>query len=80
MYFLSDSYQKDINRVNVDGTKGELAFQYAELVTQLWLDVKAAVSPLGLKQVLGRLRPEYAGFQQHDAHELVEFILDKVRQ
>jgi hypothetical protein len=28
---------------------------------------------------LGKIRQEYAGYQQNDAHELIELVLDKVK-
>jgi ubiquitin C-terminal hydrolase len=77
-YFLSTRYTNDLNKQSKDGTGGKLAEEYASLMQDLWFDHQVAVSPAALKMQLGKIRPEYAGFQQHDAHELVELILDKV--
>lgn len=63
-----------------DGTGGKLATEYANLLLDLWFSNDKAVSMLCLKQQLGRIRQEYAGSQQHDAHEVVELLLDKVSE
>jgi ubiquitin C-terminal hydrolase len=36
--------------------------------------------PKGVKDLLGALRSEYIGNAQHDAHELLEFLLDKLHE
>eukprot|EP01033_Poteriospumella_lacustris_P005847 gene5847-4197_t len=36
--------------------------------------------PVAFKHLLGSLREEYRGYQQHDAHELIEFLLDKLHE
>eukprot|EP01035_Chromulina_nebulosa_P020175 gene20175-26191_t len=46
----------------------------------MWLDNKAAVSPAGIKRELGRINRDYAGAQQHDAHEVTMLILDKLHE
>ena len=78
-FLLSDRYKDDLNIKSRDGTGGKLATEYSSLLRTLWFDQHTAVSPSRLKYQLGKIRPEYAGFQQHDAHELVELFLDKVR-
>lgn len=35
---------------------------------------------LGIKRVLGRANPDYAGMQQHDAHEVTMLLLDKLHE
>lgn len=46
----------------------------------LWLDNKASVTPYQFKTILGKINPEYATFQQHDAHEVINFLLDKLHE
>ena len=78
IYFLSTRYKKEINVNSMDGTGGKLAEDYARLLSELWFSNDKAITIAPLKQQLGRIRPEYAGSQQHDAHEVVELLLDKV--
>jgi ubiquitin C-terminal hydrolase len=78
-HFLSQSYLDSLNTTSLDGTGGKLAKEFCNVLKCLWLDNKCEFAPTMLKRALGKVRPEYAGFQQHDAHELVELLLDKVR-
>ena len=39
-----------------------------------------ALTPKRFKSVLGRVNPEYAGVDQHDAHEVIEQLLDKMHE
>jgi len=77
-YFLSNRYIAALNEKSIDGTGGLLANQYATLMQSLWFDNMASLAPTDMKNLLGKIREEYAGFQQHDAHEVVELLLDKV--
>lgn len=77
-FFLSNRYENELNENSIDGTGGRLAAQYATLMQNLWFHNEASLAPTDLKNLLGKIREEYAGFQQHDAHEVVELLLDKV--
>ena len=78
IYFLSEKYCSEINKKSIDGTGGKLAIEYANLLGDLWFLNEKAISISNLKQQLARIRHEYSGSQQHDAHEVVELLLDKV--
>ena len=39
-----------------------------------------AVSPTAFKKVLGKFAPRFAGYQQHDSHELLAFLLDGLHE
>lgn len=71
----------DLNRDSIDGSGGKLAEQYGKLLEELWFESrKTYVSPLQLKVALGQLNREYAGLAQQDAHELINFLLDKLHE
>ena len=79
-YFLSNEYVKEINEGNRDGTGGLLVKEYCELLKQLWFGAVPSVSPTTFKKLLGHLNAEYAGFQQQDVHELVNYLIDKFHE
>jgi endogenous inhibitor of DNA gyrase (YacG/DUF329 family) len=94
-FFISNRYESEINVLNRDGTKGELARTYAALLQDLWINTPSnvlapgtsaifarmnALTPKRFKSVLGRVNPEYAGVDQHDAHEVIELLLDKMHE
>lgn len=77
---LSDSYAQDINQKNLDGTGGELVKQYSLLLRDLWFGTSGHISPSSFKRTAAKINPDYAGFAQHDVHELLEFFIDKIHE
>ena len=39
-----------------------------------------AVSPSKLKRVVGQLRPQFRGYEQHDSHEFLRFVLEGIHE
>jgi hypothetical protein len=79
-YFLSSKHLQDMNVNNRDGTKGDLLKAYAGLVQEIYLDNKNTLSPQQFKRILGQINEEYSGYQQQDAHEVIELLLDKLHE
>lgn len=80
-YFSDDAYLKDINTENFLGHKGEVARAFATIVRQLLTPGAPSFKPKAFMDVLRRvwhiLQDEY---QQHDAQELMQFLLDAVHE
>ena len=68
-FLLSDSYEAKVNRLNRDGTNGQLVKEYSDLLRRLWFGSDSVVSPEKFKRALGRANLDYAGLQQ------VQFLL-----
>ncbi|KAK9362435.1 hypothetical protein V1504DRAFT_431785 [Lipomyces starkeyi] len=79
-FFLTGSYKKHINLKNKLGTKGELTLVFGNLVHALYNDQCTFLIPTTMKEVAGRLRPEFSGNDQHDAQEFLTFILDGLHE
>jgi len=79
-YFLGYDFRGEINHDNFLGTKGELVKSYAELTKHLWLGADGVFSPSGFKGKLARFAPQFEGFEQHDAQELLAFLLDGIHE
>ncbi len=75
-YFLSDKYEADINTDNPISLGGELAKEYANLIGALWRDGALTVTPRKFKSSLARFAPQFSGYMQQDAQELLAFLLD----
>jgi len=75
---------QELNRSNALGTGGALAREWGHLLRVLWTheDVarRGGVAPRGLKDAVGRFRSQFRGFRQHDAHELLSFLLDGLHE
>jgi ubiquitin carboxyl-terminal hydrolase 8 len=79
-YFLGYDYRSEINQDNFLGTGGKLATAYSELMKQMWLGRKSVVDPTEFKRQLGTFAPQFNGFHQHDAQELISFLLDGIHE
>jgi len=79
-YFLSDKYLDDINTDNPIGMGGELATEYANLIGALWRDGALTVTPRKFKSSLARFAPQFSGYSQQDAQELLAFLLDGLHE
>lgn len=80
-YFLSQRYETDINATNRDGTKGALCKAYAKLLRDMSFDKNINyIRPIELKRILGTQNVEFLGMAQHDAHEVIELLLDKLHE
>ena len=79
-YFLGYDYRSEINKTNFLGTGGKLVNAYAELAKAMWLGNKSVVSPVDFKKQLQTFAPQFVGFHQHDAQELLAFLLDGIHE
>ncbi|KAL7692237.1 putative Zinc finger, MYND-type, peptidase C19, ubiquitin-specific peptidase, DUSP [Plasmopara halstedii] len=79
-YFLSNKYKKDLNPDNPLGTGGNLAAEYDALLKDLWFGTVPCTSPANLKRAISRFAPQFSGFQQHDAQELLAYIIDGLHE
>lgn len=59
---------------------GRLANSFADLLTKMWEDSRATLSPFELRQLIAEKRPEFGGYQQHDAQEMLTFLLDYLHE
>lgn len=79
-YFLTDEYEKEINKSNPLGFKGAIATAYGDLVHGIYGDARGAVSPREFKFVVGKARPAFSGWGQQDSQEFVIFLLDGLQE
>lgn len=79
-YFLSNQYQKDLNKDNPLGTGGNLALEYDAHLKELWFGTSPSTAPASLKRAIGRFAPQFSGFQQHDSQELLAYLLDGLHE
>ena len=75
-YFLSGKFAQHINTSNPLGTENAaLAKVFAELVKGYWSGQDAVIAPWSLKKVISKFSPQFIGYDQHDAHELLTYLL-----
>eukprot|EP01084_Bolivina_argentea_P062691 114652_1 len=61
-YFVSGQYKLDINESDEFGCKGELAHEFAKLLSDVWSDdIHNSISPQSFKHILGKCYPNFNG-------------------
>ncbi|MES1910828.1 MAG: hypothetical protein MHM6MM_003357 [Cercozoa sp. M6MM] len=80
-YFLSKLYQHELNPDNPLGMEAKVAAQYGRLIQQIWhAEPFARMAPRALKSTIGKFAPQFTGFRQQDAQELLAFLLDGLHE
>lgn len=79
-YFNSGMHLYEVNTTNPAGTKGALAMRYGELCKEVWSCSARSVAPLRVRWCVSRYAPELAGGGQHDAQELLAWLLDTLHE
>ena len=57
-----------------------MARAFAQFLLQLWLGKQSSISPTRLKSLIGEKVITFAGYGQHDAQELMSFLLDAIHE
>merc|ERR1719464_1213492 len=79
-FFTSGQYRADINKSNPLGMRGELAHEFAKLVSDVWSGDYKVIAPRSLKRALSKFAPQFSGWQQHDSQEFLAFLLDGLHE
>lgn len=79
-YFTSERYKQEINKTNPLGMKGRIAEEFGTLMKQMWTPGTSLVTPRSFKVTLGKFAPQFGGYSQQDAQELLAFLLDGLHE
>ena len=79
-YFVSGDYVDDINTDNVLGHGGRVATVYAGLLKDMWSGKYSVCAPSDFKKTIGEFCPQFAGYQQQDSQEFMQFLLDGLHE
>ncbi|KAJ9597759.1 hypothetical protein L9F63_011367 [Diploptera punctata] len=79
-FFLSDEHLNELNEENPLGMRGEIAKSFGDLMKTMWSGKHAYTMPRNFKLQVGKFAPQFSGYQQHDAQELLTFLLDGLHE
>ncbi|XP_037292754.1 ubiquitin carboxyl-terminal hydrolase 32 isoform X2 [Manduca sexta] len=79
-YFNSGMHLYEVNTTNPLGTKGVLALRFGELCKEVWSCSARSVAPLRVRWCVSRHARALAGGGQHDAQELLAWLLDALHE
>ena len=81
MYFLNNQWEKEVNKVNPIGYKGQIASVYANLVNSIYsVNSSSSFSPKQFKQTLGRANSLFSGYGQQDSQEFLSWLIDALHE
>ena len=79
-YFLFGTPRKDINKNNVLGYKGLVAYGFEYLIKKLWIDSDPVIDLSKFKRAMGLCNERFGGRSQQDTHEFVTFLIDSLHE
>ena len=79
-YFMEGCFRRDINRENPLGFKGHLANCFSDTVCMLWSGDMQYYSLQRLKSIVASRSGHFGGYQQHDSHEFMSYLLDGLHE
>lgn len=80
MYFLSESFAREINPKNPLGSGGRVATAYAALLQEVWSGEFSVLAPRLLRKTVGSFAPQFNNLSQHDSHEFCSFLMDGIHE
>ena len=79
-FFVNGHYLANINRANPLGFHGDLAKSFSLVIRRLWSGEYEYFSPKKLKSVIASRSSHFGGYQQHDSHEFMSYLLDGLHE
>ena len=79
-YFLEKLHINEINKNNKYGSGGAIAHGYYNLISELWNSNSKYLSPYDFRQIFINFFKQFAGFNQHDSQEMLNFMLDALHE
>lgn len=79
-HFLDERWRNELSLTNKLGTKGAMANAFAQIVERVWNGLAMTITPRQLFAVIQRYGPQFSGYNQQDAHELLLFLLDMIHE
>ena len=79
-YFLFGNPHKDINKDNILGYKGLMAYGFEYIIRELWLEPDLVIDIDKFKKAVGNCNDRFRGMSQQDTHEFVTFLIDSLHE
>jgi ubiquitin C-terminal hydrolase len=81
-YLLSAEYKAtgDLNKENPLGTNGKLLEEFADLIRLVWSAKAGEKAPTRFRSQLAKINPQFAGADQQDAQEFLNYMLDVLHE
>lgn len=78
-FFLTEEYKGELND-QAHKTHGKLAEAFAQLLALMWREDTTRVAPRNFKWQVGQFAEQFSGYGQQDSMELLEYVLDGLKE
>lgn len=79
-FFATGQYARHVSRRSRMGWQGRIADEWGSVVRDAWSGDFSTIAPVALKQAIAELQPRFSGYEQHDASEVLAFLLDGLHE
>eukprot|EP01031_Cornospumella_fuschlensis_P030802 gene30802-37214_t len=79
-FFTSQAYLGQLNLTNPLGHEGKVACAYGKLLQDIYSNIYTKYVPREFKNVLGEFYVQFSGYEQQDAQEFMNFLLDGLHE
>ena len=79
-FFLTKDYEKELNKNNKRGLKGELAEEWYSLLKDYWINSTSTGNPSSFKSTISSKARIFRGYQQQDSNEFMTYFLDYINE
>lgn len=79
-FFLKNHYRQDLNRTNALGFRGEIAEEYAVIVSAIWSGHCKVIKPRRFKSIIGQFNEQFLSNEQQDSQEFLLFLMDGLHE
>ncbi|KAH8110726.1 cysteine proteinase [Phellopilus nigrolimitatus] len=79
-FFTDGRWKNAVNMLNPLGSKGQLSFAFASILHALWHQELSVLSPHTFRRSICVYGKQFAGSEQHDSQEFLNFLLDGLHE
>ncbi|EJC99956.1 cysteine proteinase [Fomitiporia mediterranea MF3/22] len=79
-FFIDGRWKSAVNFLNPLGTKGHLTAAFASILHDLWHQESPTITPLAFRKSVCMYGQQFAGSEQHDSQEFLNFLLDGLHE
>ncbi|KAL5536690.1 DOA4 [Sanghuangporus sanghuang] len=79
-FFIDGRWKNAVNYLNHMGTKGRLTQAFASILHDLWYQESPTITPYSFRKSICAYGQQFAGSEQHDSQEFLNFLLDGLHE
>ena len=79
-YFLNNDFSKEINIINIFGSKGKIAEAYYEIINKMWNGNNQVINPFDFRLAFAKKNEAFYNNEQQDSQEFLLTLLNNLSE